>query len=87
MQLKAHEGLAYFSDFVAGENLVDLKSGEGGEMGQSIGSEVEATRDNDSARVAANPETRFEASKRESRNDAAGAGGRARTGDATRDAA
>ena len=56
-------------------------------MGQSPGSEVEATRDNDSARVAANPETRFEASKRESRNDAAGAGGGARTGDATRDAA
>ena len=29
VQLKAHEGLAYFSDFVAGENLVDLKSGGG----------------------------------------------------------
>ena len=29
VQLKAPEGLAYFSDFVAGENLVDLKSGGG----------------------------------------------------------
>ena len=53
-------------------------------MGQSPGSDVEATREN---LAHASPQTLKLGPRRESRNDAAGAGGRARTGDATRDAA
>ena len=47
-------------------------------MGQSPGSEVEATRDNERTCRRKNPETRFEASKREARGTTRRSGARAR---------